>query len=65
VVNQDLAVHERLRRFHILEREFSLEEGELTPTMKVRRRVVAERYRDVIESMYLKTQRAGEYSLED
>lgn len=63
VVNQELAVHERLRRFTLLAREFSLEEGELTPTMKIRRRVVAERYRDQIDRMYLKTQRAGQYDL--
>jgi len=62
-VNRELAVHERLRRFSLLAREFSLEEGELTPTMKVRRRVVAERYRDQIGRMYLKTQRAGEFDL--
>jgi long-chain acyl-CoA synthetase len=64
-VNADLAVHERIRRFTLLKREFSLEEGELTPTVKVRRRVIAEKYRDVIEGMYLKTQRAGEYELGD
>lgn len=62
-VNADLAIHERIRRFTLLSREFSLEEGELTPTMKIRRRVVAERHRDAIERMYLKTQRAGEYEL--
>jgi long-chain acyl-CoA synthetase len=64
-VNTDLSVHERIRRFTVLPREFSLEEGELTPTMKVRRRVVAERYGSLIEQMYLKTQRAGEYELGD
>ncbi len=64
-VNGDLATHERIRRFTILGRELSLEEGELTPTQKVRRRVVAERYGALIEQMYLKTQRAGEYDLSE
>jgi long-chain acyl-CoA synthetase len=64
-VNRELAMHERVRRFTVLGREFSLEEGELTPTMKVRRRVVGERYRELIEGMYLKTQRAGDYELGD
>lgn len=62
-VNAELAIHERIRRFTVLPREFSLEEGELTPTMKVRRRIIAERYGGLIEQMYLKTQRAGEYEL--
>ncbi len=62
-VNAELGMHERIRRFTVLKREFSLEEGEMTPTMKVRRRIVGERYRDLIEGMYLKTQRAGEYEL--
>jgi long-chain acyl-CoA synthetase len=60
-VNAEVAMHERVRRFTVLGREFSLEEGELTPTMKVRRRVVAERYHSLIEGMYLKTQRADQY----
>ena len=62
-INAELGMHERIRRFTVLKREFSLEEGEMTPTMKVRRRIVDERYRDLIEGMYLKTQRAGEYEL--
>jgi len=64
-VNAELAMHERIRRFTLLKREFSLEEGELTPTVKVRRRVIAEKYRDLIEAMYLKTQRAGVFELTD
>jgi long-chain acyl-CoA synthetase len=62
-INSELAVHERIRRVTLLSRELSLEEGEITPTMKVRRRVVAERFGELIEQMYLKTQRAGEYEL--
>jgi long-chain acyl-CoA synthetase len=62
-VNSELAVHERIRRFTLLARDFSMEEGEITPTLKVRRRVIAERYGALIEQMYLKTQRTGDYEL--
>ena len=51
-VNEALAPAERIRRFDILERELTVEAGELTPTMKVRRAVVAERYRDRVEALY-------------
>lgn len=49
---RDFAGYEQVKRFTILTREFSIEEGELTPTMKVRRRVVEERHRAEIEAMY-------------
>lgn len=58
-VNDRLAPHEQIRRFKLLPREFSQEQGEITPTLKIRRRIISERYNDLIESMYLKTQRAG------
>jgi long-chain acyl-CoA synthetase len=63
-LNTELAVHERIRRFTVLDREFSLEEGELTPTMKVRRKIVNERFREQIHAMYLKTHRAAEHALD-
>jgi len=64
-VNHDLAGYERIRRFTVLPRDFSQAAGELTPTMKVRRRVVADRYKDLIEQMYTKTQRTADYGLDE
>lgn len=51
-----LAPHEKIRQFVLLPTEFSIESGELTPTQKVKRRVVEEHYHDLIEEMY---RRAG------
>ncbi len=51
-VNQQLAPFEQVRKFRILTREFSIEEGELTATMKVRRMRVLENFRDHIEELY-------------
>jgi len=48
----DLAQFERIKRVRVLSREFSIDAGELTPTMKVKRRVIEERYKDVIDQMY-------------
>lgn len=47
-----LPPHEKIRRFTILPREFSMEKGELTPTHKVRRSVVEKHYKEIIESLY-------------
>jgi len=52
-VNQGLAQFERIKKFALLPEEFSIERGELTPTMKVRRRAVEQRWHDVIEAMYV------------
>jgi len=47
-----LANFERIRKFAILDKPFSIETGELTPSLKVRRKVIEERYKDLIEEMY-------------
>ncbi|HEX7615265.1 MAG TPA: AMP-binding protein, partial [Thermoanaerobaculia bacterium] len=51
-VNAHLARYEAIRRWAILPAELKIETGELTPSLKVRRRVVEQRYRDVIEGLY-------------
>ena len=51
-VNRELARVETVKKFTILERPFSIEEGELTPTLKVKRKVVNEHFSREIESMY-------------
>ena len=50
--NRQLASYETIRRFAILPEPFSLDAGEITPTLKVRRMEVEERYRELIEAMY-------------
>ena len=49
----DLAPYEHIRRFTLLTEPFSIENGELTNTLKIRRRVIADRYADEIDRMYL------------
>ncbi len=49
---RDLAQFEMPKKFLLLPRDFSMEGGELTPTLKVRRRIVEQRHRDAIEALY-------------
>jgi len=51
-VNARLAPYERIQRFTILTEEFTEERGEITPTLKIRRREIAKKYRSQIEAMY-------------
>jgi long-chain acyl-CoA synthetase len=51
-VNKQLSPWETVKKFVLLETPFSIESGELTPTLKVKRPIVKERYEDEIESMY-------------
>ena len=51
-VNSALSGPERIKRFVLLERDLSVEADELTPTMKIRRAVVTDRYRDRLEPLY-------------
>jgi long-chain acyl-CoA synthetase len=51
-LQRDLAGYERVRRYRLLSEPFTVENGMMTPTLKVKRKVVEERYRDEIEKMY-------------
>ena len=51
-VNSDLAGFETIKYFRILPNDFSVDTGELTPTLKVKRRIINEKYKHIIDSMY-------------
>ena len=53
LVNARLPQYETIKKFVVLAREFSVEGGELTPTLKLRRKVIYEQYKDKIERLYL------------
>lgn len=58
-VNKHLADFERIRRFKVLERDFSIEQGELTPTMKIRRARVLENHKALVNDLYLGREEIG------
>jgi long-chain acyl-CoA synthetase len=51
-VNRGLASFEQVKKFALLETDFSQETGELTPTLKVRRKVVIEKYGRILDDLY-------------
>ena len=50
--NHDAAAHEKIRNFRLLTDSFTVEDGTLTPTLKLRRSVITERYADLVDEMY-------------
>ena len=51
-MNSTLARVQTIKKFVILPNEITLEGGELTPTMKMKRRVINKKYAELIEGMY-------------
>ena len=50
--NQQLAKYETIKKIEILAEDFTEASGELTPTLKIRRREIAKRYQQLLDSMY-------------
>jgi len=51
-IQKDLANYERVRKFVLLDKSFTIEDGEITPSLKIKRKVVEEKYAELIEGMY-------------
>jgi long-chain acyl-CoA synthetase len=54
-VTRELAPHEKIKKLALVDTEFSIESGELTPTLKIRRKFVEEKYQAIIEALYPKS----------
>jgi len=53
-INKNLSLVEKIKNFHLLNENFSIENGLLTPTMKVKRNKVISKYKNILESFYKK-----------
>ncbi len=54
---KNLANYERIRKFTMLDKPFTIENGEITPSLKIRRKVIEERYGNLIDDMYSSLER--------
>jgi long-chain acyl-CoA synthetase len=55
-INRELSQFEQIKRIAILPREFTIESGELTPSLKVKRKVVEQKWAQTIEGLYAEAQ---------
>ena len=51
-LQSQLSQFERVKKFRLMPREFTLEENELTPTFKIKRKVIYQKYASLIDEMY-------------
>jgi len=51
-INPNLSEYERIKKFKLLPQEFTQDQDELTPTLKIRRRIIENHYQKSIQSMY-------------
>ena len=53
-INNNLTLVEKIKKFHLVNENFSIENGLLTPTMKVKRNKVIAKYKNILENFYQK-----------
>ena len=53
-INENLTLVEKIKKFHLMDENFSIENGLLTPTMKVKRNKVIAKYKNILENFYKK-----------
>ncbi len=51
-VNAEQPPYMTLKRFHLMDHDFTQESGELTPTLKVKRKVCTQRYKAILDALY-------------
>ena len=51
-INKNLTLVEKIKKFNLINENFSIENGLLTPTMKVKRNKVIEKYKNILENLY-------------
>ena len=64
-INKTLGEHEEIKRFRLVSDEWTPQTGELSPTLKLRRNYVADKYKSIIDEIYLvpKTQNGNKFKL--
>jgi len=55
-VNKTLGHYETIKRFELLDREFSIERNEMTPKLSLRRKIILENYKDKLAKIYKGTE---------
>ena len=53
-INENLTLVEKVKKFYLIEDNFTIENGLLTPTMKIKRNRIIEKYKNTLESFYKK-----------
>ena len=53
ILQDEMPSHHKVKRFTLISRDFTNEEGEITPTMKIRRKNITQNFKHVLEGMYL------------